>query len=345
MMHIRRILTVAAAVAMLAGASPDVLAQKVDKQTKKEQERRSKQEQKDIQALVQLVDAVSAGKTPAPTDVGVMWEANHFVKGQDGSTYIPFSVAIDASKLAAPGTAIYVRAVNKGAAPDDAKNAKNVVYPWDNVHFVDVPADGKVARAMQLKPGDYEIFIAVKEKTPAQEQKNAPPAKTGLLRRDLSVPDFAGADLKTSTVIVASRIEPVTTPLKPEEQQDNPYTFGAMKVVPSLDFKLKKSAELQVLFWIYGMQQASGKPDVTVEYNFHQKTAEGEKFFNKTAPQLLNASTLPPQFDVAAGHQLPGSLVVPLASFPVGEYRLEIKVTDKVSGQTLTQNANFTVES
>src|SRR5688572_26047996 len=102
MMYIRRILTVAAAVAMLAGASPDILAQKVDKQTKKEQEKRSKQEQKDIQALVQLVDAVTAGKLPAPTDVGVTWEANHFVKGQDGSTYIPFSVAIDGSKLAAP---------------------------------------------------------------------------------------------------------------------------------------------------------------------------------------------------------------------------------------------------
>jgi hypothetical protein len=54
---------------------------------------------------------------------------------------------------------------------------------------------------------------------------------------------------------------------------------------------------------------------------------------------------LPPQFDVAAGHQLPGSLVVPLTSFPVGDYRLEIKVTDKISGKTLTQNVNFTVEA
>ena len=59
----------------------------------------------------------------------------------------------------------------------------------------------------------------------------------------------------------------------------------------------------------------------------------------------MNASTLPAQFDVAAGHQLPGSLVVPLASFPVGDYRLEIKLTDKISGKTLTQNVNFTVEA
>ena len=65
----------------------------------------------------------------------------------------------------------------------------------------------------------------------------------------------------------------------------------------------------------------------------------------KTAPQALNAMTLPPEFSIAAGHQLPGSLVVPLGSFPTGDYRLEIKITDKRSSKTLTQNASFTVES
>jgi hypothetical protein len=34
---------------------------------------------------------------------------------------------------------------------------------------------------------------------------------------------------------------------------------------------------------------------------------------------------------------------VPLASFPEGEYRLEIKVTDNVSKQTITKNVTFTV--
>jgi hypothetical protein len=238
--------------------------------------------------------------------------------------------------------------VSKDAAPADEKNKekdKGALYPWDNVHFVPVGADGKVSRAMALKPGNYEILVAVKEKSPAQEQKNAPPAKAGLLRHELSVPDFNVADLKTSSIIVASRVEPVTTPMTPDQQQDNPYTFGAMRLVPSTDFKLKKSGELQVVFWIYGTQQNAGKPDVQIDFNFHQKTAEGEKYFNKTAPQLLNASTLPPQFDIAAGHQLPGSLVVPLASFPAGDYRLEVKVTDKVSGKELIQNTTFTVES
>ena len=99
-----------------------------------------------------------------------------------------------------------------------------------------------------------------------------------------------------------------------------------------------------VIFWIYGAGDAgAGKPDVTLEYNFHQRVAGAEKYFNKTQPQIVNATTLPPDFNVTAGHQVPGSLEIPLASFPAGDYRLEIKITDKVSGKTLTQNANFTV--
>jgi hypothetical protein len=89
---------------------------------------------------------------------------------------------------------------------------------------------------------------------------------------------------------------------------------------------------------------AMNKPDVTVEYNFYQKPAgAAEKFFNKTNPQALNAMTLPPQFDMAQGHQLQTGQAVPLASFPDGDYRLEIKVTDKLANKSLTRDINFTV--
>ena len=161
----------------------------------------------------------------------------------------------------------------------------------------------------------------------------------------LTVPDFNAAGLATSSIIVATAIEDAPANMTTAQQQENPYVFGPLRIVPSLDGKLKKSGELQVLFWIYGPQQVNGKPNVEVQYNFHQRTPEGDKYFNKTMPQALNAETLPPEFNMTEGHQLPGSLVVPLASFPVGDFRLEIIVTDKASGQTLTQNVNFTVEA
>jgi hypothetical protein len=346
-MQIRRVIAWCAALVVAAGSF--TLAQNAQKDDKK----RNKQEQQDIEALVKLVDGVSMGQQQPPADLTVTWDSNHFVKGQDGKTYVPFTVNVDRSRLSAPGVAMYVRAVAKGGGGEttagtsgdqknDKKKSDKVEYPWDNVHFLDVPADGKISRAMAVPGGEYELFVAVKEKNTGDRKQ--PAQKTGVLRHDLSVPDFNKAELNTSSVILADSVEPVQTAMTNEQQQENPYTFGTMKIVPSKEAKFQKAGELQVVFWIYGASQdASKKPDVQVEYNFHQKTADGEKYFNKTAPQQLNATTLPPQFDMAAGHQLPGSLVVPLASFPAGDYRLEIKVTDKPSGKTLTRDVAFSV--
>ena len=106
-----------------------------------------------------------------------------------------------------------------------------------------------------------------------------------------------------------------------------------------------KKDELSTFMLIYNPKvDSANKPDVSVEYNFYQKPAGApEKFFNKTNPQALNAQTLPPNFDLAAGHQLQSGQAVPLASFPEGDYRLEIKVTDKIANKTLTREINFTV--
>ena len=353
-MSIPRLLTWTVAVVTFGVVSPVAMAGQQNVQQNK-QEKRSSHQQRDIDALVRVVDAASSDAEAAPMDVTVTWESSDFVKGGDGTTYVPFTLGIDRSKLGTEGAAIYVRVAAKGALTPAEREARarlaaaarraseKAVYAWTDIHFVEVPDDGLVSRAMSLLPGEYDVFIAVKNQTPARGSQ--PDAKVGLVHRDLTVPDYTVPELLTSSIIVARTIESLRSPLKDDKQQENPYTFGTMKVVPSADHKLKKSGELQVLFWIYGMQHSDGKPDVSVEYSFHQKTTAGEKYFNKTAPQNLDASTLPPQFDIAAGHQLPGSLVVPLGSFPAGEYRLEIKITDKMSGKTLTQNAGFTVEA
>jgi hypothetical protein len=341
-MRIRRVLAFCLVLAFVGSIVPSLLAQNNNNAQK-----RSKQEQQDVETLVKLVDGIASGQQAAPTDVPVTWEANHFVKSADGSTYIPFTLSVDRSKLSSPNVSMYVRVMKTPAAAPPPPTAKGeekarVVYPWDNIYFIELKPDGKISRGIALPPGEYEVFVAIKDK--ATDQRNQPPAKVGLLRRPLSVPDFNKAELASSSVILANSIEPLQAPPPADQQQDNPYTFGILKVVPVAEPKFPKSGELQFVFWVYGASQdANRKPDVQIDYNFHQKTAEGEKYFNKTAPQLLNAQTLPPQFDMAAGHQLLGNLSVPLASFPVGDYRIEIKITDKPSGKTLTQNVMFSV--
>lgn len=399
-MHVRRALILTVALGIASSAAWPVLAQRNNNNDNRKQQQRPPQEQQDVQALVTLVDTALMADTgvPVPTpgaqapatpitpkpmafgaadksegEIAVKWQSNHFVKGQSGDTYVPFTVAVDKAQLG-KGAALYVRIVDAEQAagfgtamaamvspPKDGKPAAppRPTFAWDSVHFIEIPDGGLVSRAVQLKPGQYVAFIAVKEKSPAPagNQRNndrnrnnnnaapaAPAGPVGLLRHEITIPDYNVADLRTSSVIVAQSVEPLQAALPADQQESNPYVFGPMKIVPSLDGRFAKSGELSVIFWIYNAKEAaSGKPDVVVDYSFHQRLAEGEKYFNKTAPQPLNAETLPPQFSIAAGHQLPGSLVIPLASFPAGDYRLEIKVTDKPSGNQLTESVNFTV--
>ena len=88
-------------------------------------------------------------------------------------------------------------------------------------------------------------------------------------------------------------------------------------------------------------------PGTTIEIltpDFLRKEGAEDKFFNKTNPQAVNESNLPPQFDPAK-FPVPGGITVPLKSFPEGEYRLEIKITDKTSNKVLTQNVKFNVKA
>ena len=330
----------------------------------KDDKKRDDAQKKEIQSLVKIVDDAAAGQ-PAANDLSITWLREDVLKAQGNKEYVPFTVAVDPSKVTGDKVAFYWRVVAKGAAPepapaaaaagkkddkkkDDKDKNKKTDYAYEDITFVPVtPGQNpmRISRSFTVPAGAYDVFLVAKEPTPEKPPKNAPPPKLSLLKQTVTVPDFWNGDLATSSVIVAQRIDPLPTPLTPQQQADRPYALGQMEIVPTFDTKFSKKSELSTFMLIYNPKvDAANKPDVTVEYNFYQKqTGQPEKFFNKTNPQNLNAQTLPPQFDLAAGHQLQSGQAVPLASFPEGDYRLEIKVTDKIANKTLTREINFTV--
>ncbi len=325
-------------VTVALAASLGLAAQNKDDKKKDEAQKR------EIAGIVKIVDDFSAGQ-PAPNDLSIAWVREDVLKAQGNKEYVPFTVSLDPSKVAGGNVALYWRVVSKNAPPptaapaaadkkddkkgkDQDKEKKKPEYAYEDVSFVPVatgPGPMRVSRSFTV------------------------PAVT--------VPDFWNSDLNTSTVILAQRIDPLPAPLTPQQQADRPYALGMMEIAPTFDTKFTKKSELSTFMLIYNPKvDKDNKPDVMVEYNFCQIAAgnepkagepckAGEKFFNKTNPQNLNASTLPPQFDFAAGHQLQSGQAVPLASFPDGQYRLEIKVTDKVANKSLTRDVNFTVTS
>ena len=347
MVNRRGAVAVAAAVALLGSVSAFA------GQDKKKQDDAQK---KEVQAVVKLVDAAMAGQ-PMPNDLGLAWVHQDFLKAQGNKEYVPFIVTLDASKVAAGDVAFHWRAVATGApaaaATNDDKDKKDKKdkdkkgkWAYEDVSFAPATAGQtgpmQFDRSFTVPGGTYDVYVVAQEM--GSRDKNAPPPKTSILKQQVTVPDFWDGELGTSSVIVAQKINPLAAPLTPEQQADRPYAMGPMEIVPALTMTFTKKQELSTFMLIYNPKtDGSNKPDVQVEYNFYAKNADGEKFFNKTNPQALNATTLPPQFDLAAGHQLQSGQAVPLATFPEGDYRLEIKVTDKIANKSLTRDVNFSV--
>jgi hypothetical protein len=341
-----------------------------------------KAQQAEIAAAVKVMDDVFASQA-APTDFTFTWVNHSmksrdnkmfipfiltFEKGKPlpaNATYYlrvvnRATIADSAKKLADHKAAIEKAAnmakldpENTELADAEAKlraEAPKVEYAFEDVrtgmNFTQ-PANGMPFRfpaAFAAPAGDYDVYVLFKEPIPKDKKATA---KAGVLKVPVTVPNYFTDELMTSTVFITAQTEQLKAPPTQEDMARFPYIFGMMRIVPAMDAvpKFLKKDEISIVFYIYntGADKTTGKPNLTVDYNFYHKVDGAEKFFNRTEPQALNDKTLGPTFDLKAGHQLLGGMGIPLASFPEGEYRLEIKITDKATGKVKVENSPFTI--
>lgn len=333
-MAFRRVFTILGALVLLAAMSVASYAQ--------ERKKLSKDETALYEQLTSLVNAVVAGKQPAPAGAKVVFQ-NHFLKTDTG-VYVPYSLSIEPGKLTSFPVGFYIRAVHKSPAPASpaaaADGRKGVAaadseYAFEDVFFVQKASD-VVNRAMQLTPGDYDIQVALIEKAPRDKKI---PAKSVVMSQPLTVPDMAAA-LTTSSVILAKTIDPSTEQLNSQQQLEQPYTIGGYKIEPRQGSSIGKAEEFVFVFFVYNAGVAtSGKPDVDVDYNFFR--AAEAKPFTRLATTSFNATNL--QGDVSMASGLFVGQGIPLTTFVPGDYKLQIKITDKTNSTTATSDVPFTV--
>ena len=133
------------------------------------------------------------------------------------------------------------------------------------------------------KPGDYEVLIAVKEKSTTDIKHRRQGAADRQGRRASARAHRARlqrAELATSSVILANTVEPVTAPLTPAADRKRTRTrFGPMQDRPVARRQVPKAGELQRA--LLGLRRdgdaVGGKPDVTIDYNFHQQDGDGRE--------------------------------------------------------------------
>jgi len=332
-------------------------------------------------AVLALADAAMIGqKSAISPDLTLGWQ-NAFLKAQQG-TFVPFTLAVNTTSVLPDAVLVYVRAVKRGGSParnsppiDRGRRADRAAgrrsgeavlettYPVDAIFPVELAPGGsrvvRVRRGFSIAPGDYDIYVVVRERPRSVVTAASP--RAAVLSQRLTVPDFWNGELTTSSVMLADRLTVLPAPLGADELVERPYVIGQNEIVPADDDRFQRGEELVVVFLVYNPTVTPDKRfDLQVEYHFfrsgaggkgsdgpgtHPPARDGERYFNHTDPQRFNPAVMGGQFDPSGGQPVLAGQGVPLAAFEAGDYRLAITVTDVISGTTVTRDVAFTVGS
>ncbi len=230
----------------------------------------------------------------------------------------------------------------RGLTSDQASGA----YLYEDAYGVEPSVDGRdgppsIRRALAVTPGEYDVYFAVLERDRKGQTKKK---KWAVLKREIAIPDLSSGRLRLSSVILADRVEPLAEPVPPGQRALRPYALGSTELVPALDSELGQDETLHVAFVIYdAIANAAGKPDVRIDYRLFQQNGSSERLLGATAPQTLDATSLPATFDLRRGEQLAAMQSLPLATYAPGTYRLAIQVTDNRSGATEQESVKFVI--
>jgi hypothetical protein len=339
-------------------------------QTKEEKKAQEAQQQA-LRTLIRAGDALHSGKLagggytikanakddPAPAageSVDLAWRHNAF-KAVQGKVYMPFTVSYPSGKNLPASIVLYVRVVPKGT-PLPTKDRDKAQFEFEQLFTGDAvaPAAGKpleLTRRIVVSPGDHDVYVL------AQAAPGPEPAKNNVMlpgvakKFEISVPDLWNGGLTTSNILLIDKIEALKEPPTQETIVFKPYTFTGADMQLAADDEFKKTEELTVYFHVYNPVIEEKRPDITIEYEFLKKkgdaefepalTEDGKKLVYN--PQKYNAQTLPPQWDAEAGFQIAPGFAIPLNLFPVGEYKINIKITDNKAQKTITRELEFKV--
>jgi hypothetical protein len=319
------------------------------------------------EAILAIADAAMAGK-PTPLDFTLTWQ-NDFIKAQRG-TFVPFTLTVDASRLSRASALVYVRAT-KRIVPERRRidRESRETYAVDAIFPVDLddgPSKGpsRISRGFSVDPGDYDVFVVMRERVEVGISRPRP--KASVLRQALAVPEFGSTDLTTSSLILADRLTPLTEAVPTDHLAERPYAIGLNEITPAADRRFRREEELIVVFLVYNPTVTTEQQfDLKVEYHFFRKSGpgprgaekdegagsrhtsgrQGETYFNRTEPQRFNPALMGPSFDPRSGEPVLAGQVVPLSGFEDGDYRLDVQVTDLLSGKSLSRDVVFRVGS
>jgi hypothetical protein len=213
-----------------------------------------------------------------------------------------------------------------------------VAQTFEDTVIADVPAEllpreaenSKVYwKAVPLRPGRYRVDVVVKDVNGD---------RMGTWSRSIIVPDFSDDKLANSSLIVADSVEAVPS----KSVGTGMFVIGTTKVRPRVGPANGKPAVFKrgqkVNFWMQvynlSLDDKTHKPSATFEYDIVNAAT------NKEVVHAVDSSEKMGNI----GEQVTLQKTVQAANLDPGVYRIQIKVNDNISKQTLGPSATFAVE-
>ena len=176
---------------------------------------------------------------------------------------------------------------------------------------------------LMLPPGTYKVDLVVRDVNSG---------RTDIKHQGFVVPRYSESELSSSTLVLASRIEPLNGRLASGQ-----FVRGQMKVIPNATAEFKPDQTLGVYMQVYNVaiDQATLRPSVDIEYIVTHSGKDKEviklKEDGKSGMSLLNSQ------------QITLARLISLKQLTPGSYDLAVKVTDNVARKSFTRKEVFTV--
>jgi GWxTD domain-containing protein len=174
-------------------------------------------------------------------------------------------------------------------------------------------------KAVALTPGTYKVDVIVRD---------VASGATGVRHVGFTVPKYDSQKLSTSTLVLAAKLENLGD--RPAVGQ---FVIGQQKVIPNVAGVYHRGQPVGVYLQVYnaGIDQTTLRPSVDVEYVLSKDGKEVGK-----QPEDWRGMS-------DSGQRLTLARLVDTQPLPVGEYELMVRIRDRVSGQTLSPAAKFTI--
>jgi GWxTD domain-containing protein len=174
-------------------------------------------------------------------------------------------------------------------------------------------------KAVALAPGRYKLDVIVRDINSGA---------TGVRHVDVPVPKYDPNKLGTSTLVLAAKLESLG-----DQPAVGMFTIGNVKVIPNVSGIYHRGSPIGIYMQIYnaGIDQTTLRPSVDVEYALMKDGKEIAK-----SPEDWRGNS-------DSGQRLTLTRLLNSSQLNPGDYTLEVRVRDRVSGQSLVQSAKFTI--